>query len=88
MKKIMCLLCAIPVAACNTIMPPSPPEVTLIVDPRVQQMSRNEVINAIHECEGGNMRAVPIISKRLVSGLMSDIVIDVQCYPRLRYFMQ
>jgi hypothetical protein len=88
MKKIMCLLCAASVAACNTVTPPSPPEVTLIVDPRVQQMSRNEVINGIQECEGSNMRAVPIISKRLVSGLMSDIVIDVQCYPRLRYFMQ
>lgn len=64
----------------------SPPVVQLAVDPRAQQMSRNEVIQATMECEGNNMRAVPIMTKRMISGMMSDIIIDVQCMPKYRLF--
>ena len=61
----------------------NPPIVPIKVDPQVQQMSRNEVIQASLECEAGNMRPVPIMSKRIVSGMMTDIIIDVQCMPKL-----
>jgi hypothetical protein len=60
----------------------NPPIVPVKVDPQVQQMSRNEVIQASMECEAGNMRAVPVLSKRVVSGFMTDIIIDVQCMPK------
>ena len=60
----------------------NPPIVPIKVDPQVQQMSRNEVIQASLECEAGNMRPVPVISKRMISGMMSDIIIDVQCMPK------
>ena len=60
----------------------NPPAVQLVLDPKAQQMSRNEVIQATSECETNHMRAVPIVSKRLISGMMSDIIIDVQCFPR------
>jgi hypothetical protein len=60
----------------------NPPIVPIKVDPQVQQMSRNEVIQASLECEAGNMRPVPIMSKRIVSGMMTDIIIDVQCMPK------
>jgi hypothetical protein len=53
-----------------------------MLDPKAQQMSRNEVIQATIECETSNMRAVPVTTKRLISGMMSDIIIDVQCFPR------
>ena len=62
------------------------PVVPVVVDPQAQQMSRNEVIHAVGDCESNGLRAVPIISKRMVSGMMSDIIIDVQCMPRLRWF--
>jgi hypothetical protein len=62
----------------------SVPPVQLILDSKVQQMSRQEVINATHSCEMNGLRAVPIMSKRLVSGMMSDIIIDVQCMPKMR----
>jgi len=64
----------------------NPPPVQLVLDAKVQQMSRNEVINASQECQGNGLRAVPIMSKRLVSGMMSDIIIDVQCMPRYNKF--
>jgi len=60
----------------------NPPTVQLMLDPKAQQMSRNEVIQATIECETSNMRAVPVTTKRLISGMMSDIIIDVQCFPR------
>jgi len=60
----------------------NPPIVPIRVDPQAQQMSRNEVIQASIECEAGGMRPVPVISKRMISGMMSDIIIDVQCMPK------
>jgi len=59
-----------------------PPIVPVKVEPQAQQMSRNEVVQASMECEAGNLRPVPIISKRMISGMMSDIIIDVQCMPK------
>jgi len=63
-----------------------PPVVQLTVDPKAQQMSRNEVIQATMECEGNNMRAVPVMTKRVISGMTSDIIVDVQCMPKYRLF--
>jgi hypothetical protein len=60
------------------------PPVQLVLDSKVQQMGRQEVINATHSCEYAGLRAVPIMSKRLVSGMMSDIIIDIQCMPKMR----
>lgn len=90
MKKLI-LLSSVFVASCATQPQPivsrgGPPVVPVVLDPQVQQMSRNEVIQANAECESNQMRAVPIISKRMVSGMMSDIIIDVQCMPRLKWF--
>jgi len=65
----------------NTSVPP----VQLVLDPKVQQMSRQEVINATQDCESNGMRATTIMSKRMVSGMMSDIIIDVQCMPRPKF---
>jgi hypothetical protein len=64
---------------------PTPPVVQLVLESKVQQMGRQEVINATQDCETNGMRAVPIMSKRMVSGMMSDIIIDVQCMPRPKF---
>ena len=58
------------------------PVVPVTLESRAQQMSRNEVIEGINQCESNRMRAVVVTTKRIVSGMMSDIPIDVQCYPR------
>jgi hypothetical protein len=91
MKKL--LLIPLVLAGCGSTSSPSPsyvhanpPPVQLVLDAKVQQMSRNEVIHASHECQENGLRAVPIISKRMVSGMMSDIIIDVQCMPRYNKF--
>ena len=90
MKKI--LLVPVLLAGCASSPPPkyvyantSVPPVQLVLDPKVQQMSRQEVINATQDCESNGMRATTIMSKRMVSGMMSDIIIDVQCMPRPKF---
>lgn len=59
---------------------------TLILDKQVQEMTRNEVIMAIQECEGNGLRAVVQTTKRRINGIASDIVFNVTCAPRLRFF--
>jgi len=90
MYKLLLLIGLLSLVACGSNKPitstSEPPVVPIVVDPRAQQMSRNEVIQANAECESNGMRAVPILSKRLISGMMSDIIVDVQCMPRLRWF--
>jgi predicted small lipoprotein YifL len=90
MNKLLLIIGLLSLAACGTNKPitsySEPPVVPIVVDPRAQQMSRNEVIHAVGDCESNGLRAVPIISKRMISGMLSDIVIDVQCMPRLRWF--
>ena len=89
MKKII-ILSSFALAACSTAPPPNipinitAPAVHLRYEAQIQQMSRQEVITATMDCEGAGMRASPVMSKRNVSGMLSDIIIDVQCIPRHR----
>ena len=90
MKKL--LLIPLVLAGCGSTPPSqpshvhaSPPPVQLVLDSRVQQMSRNEVIQATIDCESNGMRSVPIFSKRMISGMMSDIIIDVHCVPKPKF---
>jgi hypothetical protein len=63
-----------------------PPVVPVVVDPQAQQLSRNDVIQATQECEQSGLRASVVFAKRMVSGMMSDIIIDVQCMPKFKYY--
>lgn len=94
MKKVIIVISVLGLGACSSA-PPTPthvpmginaPVVTLHYDAQVQQMSRQEVIQATMDCESAGMRASPIMSKRKVSGMLSDIIIDIQCIPRYRVF--
>ena len=90
--KTVIIVITLMLGAC-TVTPPPPqnipmninaPLVQLRYEGQVQQMSRQEVINATQDCEQAGMRASPIMTKRQVSGILSDIIIDVQCIPRYR----
>lgn len=58
----------------------------LVMDTHVHAMSRNEVINAVTECEGSNLRASMVYAKRQINGKAVDIPVDVICAPRNVYF--
>jgi len=59
------------------------PNQQLLVDSQVSAMSRQEVINAIHDCHSNGMRAVMITSKKRVSGHITDVISDVTCAPAM-----
>lgn len=91
MKRLM-LLSSLALAACSSTPPQNvpmhinAPSVQLMYEAQVQQMSRQQVIQATMDCESAGMRATPVMSKRNVSGMLSDIIIDIQCMPRYRIF--
>jgi len=58
----------------------------LVMDRQVYAMSRNEIINAVQECEGNGLRASMIYSKRMINGHSADIVVDVMCAPKFRFY--
>lgn len=54
----------------------------LVVDKEVNEMSRQEIISAIHECQSNDLRPVPVKSKKKVDGRITDAIIDVTCAPQ------
>jgi hypothetical protein len=75
------LLVTLLLSACATGDDP-PARQKLVLDREVNAMSRNEVINAISECEHSGTRPVMVYSKRKISNHTTDIVVDVTCAPR------
>lgn len=57
-------------------------ESKLFVEKRAQPMSRQQVIQAIQDCEVSKMRPILIMAKRRVNDWDTDIIIDVTCAPR------
>ena len=84
MKTVVATMGVIALAGCGS--PPNPyKEQNLIIDRNIPAMSRNEVINAIADCEGNGTRAVMIYGKRSINGYTADVVVDITCAPRYRY---
>jgi hypothetical protein len=83
------ILCwaALVTAGCSTLGgPPKPPDQELIVDAKVQQMARNEVIDAVKQCETSGLRAIPIYAKRRIGGYTVETIVEVTCGPRYSYY--
>lgn len=58
----------------------------MIIDRHVNVMSRNEIISAVHECEGNGLRASMIYAKRNINGFTADVVVDVLCAPKFKFY--
>lgn len=54
----------------------------LILDKKIQPMSRNEVITAVTECTNNGLRAVMLYGKRKINDYTTEIVVDVTCAPK------
>ena len=84
--KYIALLAVVLVGCSSTSSNPYQyPTQQLIIDRQVSEMSRNEVINAIHDCQSNGLRAVTITSKKIVSGHTQDVISEVTCAPRYFY---
>ena len=58
------------------------PDTTLLVEKELTQMSRNQVIIAVTECETSGLRPVMIMSRRKINGYLTDVPVDVTCSPK------
>lgn len=71
-------------AACSTTQQ-TPPNQELVIDAKIQQMGRQEVIDAVKQCETSGLRAIPIYAKRKIGGYTVETVVEVTCGPRYAY---
>jgi len=83
MKFVVATFGLIALVGCSSS--PQYADQNLIIDKNVPAMSRNEVINAIADCEGNSTRAVLVYGKRRINGYTADVVVDVTCAPRYRF---
>ena len=69
--KYLALL-AVVLAGCSS--GPNYPHQQLLIDSHVSAMSRQEVINAIHDCQDNGLRAVMVTAKKNVNGHITDVI--------------
>lgn len=85
MKQIVILLGGVALTGCS-LFNPDPfaklQNTTVHSDKDIPAMTRNEIINAVNECEGNGLRPVMITARRKVNGFMSETVADVTCSPK------
>lgn len=84
MKTVVATMGVIALVGCGSQSTPYK-EQNLVIDRNIPAMSRNEVINAITDCENNGTRAVMIYGKRSINGYTADVVVDITCAPRYRY---
>jgi uncharacterized protein YcfL len=82
--KYLALL-AVVLTGCSSNSGPQYPRQQLIIDSHVSAMSRQEVINAIHDCQTNDLRAVMVTAKKNVNGHITDVISDVTCAPRYKF---
>jgi hypothetical protein len=58
------------------------PNTEVLVDKSAYIMTRNEMINAIMDCESAGTRPVVITTRRKVNGFLSEAPVDVTCMPK------
>jgi hypothetical protein len=85
MKKLILLVCGFLVSCSSPYVDNSKvPNTTLLVEKEVNQMTRNQMIMAVQECESNGLRPSVIMSRRKINGYLSDVPVDVTCMPRFR----
>jgi len=84
MKTVIASILLLALVGCSTTAPQAPNQ-ELIVDKQVQPMGRNEVIDAVRQCESSGLRAVPLYAKRKIGGYSVETIIEVTCGPKYQF---
>ena len=82
--KYLAVLAAVLLVGCSTTSVNLPNQ-DLVVDDKVQPMGRNEVIDAVRQCETSGLRAIPLYARRKVNGFTVETVIEVTCGPKYQF---
>lgn len=54
----------------------------VLVDKNTYVMTRNEMVNAIMDCEASGTRPVVITTRRKINGFLAEAPVDVTCMPK------
>jgi hypothetical protein len=54
----------------------------VIVDKSTYVMTRNEMVNAIMDCEAAGTRPVVTTTRRKINGFLAEAPVDVTCMPK------
>jgi len=84
MKTVIASALLLALIGCSTTTTQAPNQ-ELIVDKQVQPMGRNEVIDAVRQCESSGLRAIPLYAKRKIGGYTVETVVEVTCGPKYQY---
>jgi uncharacterized lipoprotein YajG len=60
------------------------PVVSYAYETEVSAMTRTQTIDAVRLCEDAGLRASPVFAKRRITGITSEVVVEVMCLPRYR----
>lgn len=85
MKKVILISAVSTLTACSMFS--SDPASRLantevIVDKNTYVMTRNEMVNAIMDCEGAGTRPVVTTTRRKINGFLAEAPVDVTCMPK------
>lgn len=83
MKKLL-IMSVLSLSGCSLFGDPISklPNTEVLVDKSTYVMTRNEMINAIMDCEAAGTRPVVITTRRKVNGFLSEAPVDVTCMPK------
>ena len=54
----------------------------VIVDKNTYVLTRNEMVNAIMDCESAGTRPVVTTTRRKINGFLAEAPVDVTCMPK------
>lgn len=84
MKTVIASAMLLVLVGCSTTVPQAPNQ-ELVVDKQVQPMGRNEVIDAVRQCESSGLRAIPLYAKRKIGGYSVETIVEVTCGPKYQF---
>ena len=84
MKTVIASALLLTLLGCSTTATQAPNQ-ELVVDKQVQPMGRNEVIDAVRQCESSGLRAIPLYAKRKIGGYSVETIVEVTCGPKYQF---
>ena len=85
MKKVILILAVSMLSACSLFNndPASRLANTeVLVDKHTYVLTRNEMVNAIMDCEAAGTRPVVTTTRRKINGFLAEAPVDVTCMPK------
>jgi hypothetical protein len=85
MKKVLLISAVSTLSACSILNSDPASKLantTVIVDKSTYVMTRNEMVNAIMDCEAAGTRPVVTTTRRKINGFLAEAPVDVTCMPK------